>query len=977
MTECNNTDNSSHSPENLLILQSKYSIEMKKALKIFGGVIVALAALMFIAPILLKDKAKDIAVGCANDMLNAEVYLDDVSISFFKNFPHASVTADKFGVVGKDHFAGDTLANIGELTVVVNLKSLFADSYQINKVELKDAYLNAIVDTLGRVNWDIMASDSTEAASEDTSSSNIKLALEKITVENLNAKYNDMPAHMVASLEKVDMAMKGDLDLSLSTLANIDNLSVNAGKICYADSSKLSANVENFNIDMSGKLSDAVSKIKSALGIEKVSVSQSGIPYLSEANVKADINVEADLENNKYTFGQNNISLNEISASFEGFVQLIDTVIDMDVKLNTPNIEFKHILSLIPAMYKQDFQSIQTSGKVNLAADAKGKMYGDVLPAFNVDLGISDAMFKYPDLPSALKDINVAINAKNDGGTADNITVDINKFGFNLAGNPFNITAKLKKLISDPDFAFCAKGLIDFAKVSEVVHIGNAKLQGKLSADLDAAGLMSYVEKEQFDKFKVDGSLGLSDFVLTQKDVDYNIEINKANLDFTTQHVGLNAAVKMGKSDLSVTGKLTHFLQYVLRSEEIQGELAISSSYMNINELMGAPEEKELDETPVTESEEALVIPNNIDFKMNVGMNKIIYDKIEINDFKGNISLKNAVAKLNSLSANTMGGSFTASGEFDGRDSLKPVAAADVVVNNMDLSEVFTKVRTAHRLVPLFSDATGKFNMTGKFSSAINGKDLSPIMNSINAKGNFKTANMGLTNVKAFTKVADKVGLDALKDPKFKDLNISFKITDGKLAIDPFETMLSNATVNVSGWSGLDRTLGYVAKITLPQEVPGKAAKVINKIGFDVNVGGTFDNPEIKVSAADMLSNAKEVITEKVTEKVEEVKEKVNEEIEKQKAKLIAEAEAQRTKLIETAEKSGDKLISEAEAQSAKLQKDAKNPIQKAAAKKSGEALVKKAKEQKTKLVQEATTNGDKILNNAKEQAAKLDSKNK
>ncbi len=954
---------------------------MKKALKIFGGVVAALAGLMLVSPILLKDKAKDIAIETINGMLNAEVYLDDVSISFFKNFPYASVTAEKFGIIGKDHFAGDTLANVGELTVAVNLSSLLSESYQINKVQVKDAYINAIVDTLGRANWDIMASDSTETAAEDTSSSSVKLALNKIQVENLNVKYKDMPAHMVAAVEKADLNMKGDLDLSLTTLANIDNLTLNVGKIAYADSSKLGASIENFNMEMSGKVSDAISKIKSDLGIEKVSVRQSGIPYLSEANVKADINVEADLENNKYTFGQNNISLNEISASFDGFVQLIDTIIDMDVKLSTPNIEFKHILSLIPAMYKEDFQSIQTSGKVNLSAEAKGKMYGDILPSFNVDLGISEAMFKYPDLPSALKDINVAINAKNTQGTADNVTVDINKFGFNLAGNPFSVTAKLKKLISDPDFAFTAKGLIDLQKISEVVHIDDARLQGKLSADLDAAGLMSYVEKEQYDKFKVDGSLGLSDFILTQKGVDYNIEIGKANLDFTTQNVGLNADLKLGKSDISVNGKLTHFLQYVLRNEEIHGELGINSSYMNVNEIIGAPEEKELDEAPVAESEEPLVIPNNIDFKMNVGMNKIIYDKIEIDNFKGNISLKDAVAKLNSLSANTMGGSFTASGEFDGRDSLKPKAAGDVNIKDMNLSEVFTKVRTAHRLVPLFSDASGKFSMSGKFSTAINGKDLSPIMPTINAKGTFKTANMGLTNVPAFTKVADKVGLAALKDPQFKDLNISFIITDGKLEIDPVQTMINQASVNVTGWSGLDRTLDYVANIVLPQEVKGQAGKLIDKIGFDVNVSGTFDKPEVKISAANMIGDikdkAKEIVTEKVTEKVEETKAKVNEEIEKQKAKLMSEAQAQRTKLIETAEKSGDKLVAEAEAQSAKMQSDAKNPIQKAAAKKSGEALVKKAKDQKAKLVQEATANGDKIVNNAKEQAAKLDTNNK
>ena len=59
---------------------------MKKALKIFGGVIAALVGLMLISPILLKGKAKDIAVDTINGMLNAEIFLDDVDISFFKNF---------------------------------------------------------------------------------------------------------------------------------------------------------------------------------------------------------------------------------------------------------------------------------------------------------------------------------------------------------------------------------------------------------------------------------------------------------------------------------------------------------------------------------------------------------------------------------------------------------------------------------------------------------------------------------------------------------------------------------------------------------------------------------------------------------------------------------------------------------------------------------------------------------------------------
>ena len=85
---------------------------------------------------------------------------------------------------------------------------------------------------------------------------------------------------------------------------------------------------------------------------------------------------------NKYTFTDNSLQINAIKANFSGFVQKVDSsTIDMDVKLNTPKIDFKEILSLIPSIYANDFSSIKTSGKVALQAWAKGRMQGENLPA--------------------------------------------------------------------------------------------------------------------------------------------------------------------------------------------------------------------------------------------------------------------------------------------------------------------------------------------------------------------------------------------------------------------------------------------------------------------------------------------------------------------------------------------------------------------------------------------------------------------
>ncbi|HQJ90683.1 MAG TPA: AsmA family protein, partial [Paludibacteraceae bacterium] len=400
---------------------------MKKGLKIAGIVLLVFLALLFILPFAFQGKIKDIAIDQANKNLNAEIFMGDLSLSFFKNFPNASVTIENFGVVGKNEFKGDTLANVGKLIAVVNIKSFFGDSYEINEIGLEDTYVYAKVLENGKANWDITIPDTTTKEKVDTSaSSRINLNLENFLVKNMNVVFNDMQAKMYASVKDLNLDLAGQFSNGAS-LANVENMKLGVAKIVYTDRvSAMGASMDQFNFTFSGSVSDAIAKLKTKIDVDKVSFFMSKIPYLSNAKLAADINLDADMKNNKFTFTENSIALNAIKANFSGFVQLIDsTTTDMDVQLNTPSIDFKQILSLIPAIYAKDFESIKTDGKVTLTAMAKGRMQGEKLPAFDVKLKIADAMFKYPTLPSDVKDINIDVEASNPGGLADLTVLNI------------------------------------------------------------------------------------------------------------------------------------------------------------------------------------------------------------------------------------------------------------------------------------------------------------------------------------------------------------------------------------------------------------------------------------------------------------------------------------------------------------------------------------------------------------------------
>ena len=408
-------------------------------------------------------------------------------------------------------------------------------------------------------------------------------------------------------------------------------MKLNIAKVIYADkSSQMATSIENIDFAFSGSVSEAIAKLKTKLDIKSLTFYMDKIPYLSKAQITADAIIDADLENNKYVFKENSIALNAIKANFDGFVHLVDSsTIDMDIKLNTPSIDFKQILSLIPAIYAKDFESIKTTGKVSLSAYAKGRMQGDLLPAFDAKLNVADAMFKYPDLPGSVDNINIDLQTSNPGGIADLTVVNVPVFKFNMMNNPFAAHLLLKTPISDPDFDFGANGTINFNKLKDVIPMDSIDLQGVFKADLNAKGKLSYVEQELYDKFLISGNLNLSDLIFKSADLPYEVKVAIANMNFSTSFIDLtDLKIALGKNDIDAKGKLENFIPYALKDETIKGSLTVNSTYFNLNDFMtedsAVVAETSVDTSAMTVNQ----VQGNIDFNINVNFAQIIYDNI-------------------------------------------------------------------------------------------------------------------------------------------------------------------------------------------------------------------------------------------------------------------------------------------------------------------------------------------------------------
>lgn len=796
---------------------------VKKTMKIAGITLGVILLLLLILPFAFQGKLAKLVKEEGNKMLNAQFDFRTLNISLLRNFPSASVSLEDFWLKGTGPFENDTLIQAGELTAAVNLFSLFGDGgYDISRIIVKDTRVHAIVLEDGRPNWDVMKpSPDAETPEDETAQETFRIKLQKLSVDNLSVVYDDRQGGVFADLSRLEADCSGDfgsdrtvVDLKMET----PSLTCRTG----------------------------------------------GIPLLNKVSLEADMDVDADLAGGKFTLRENMLRLNAIQLNLDGWLAQTKQGMDMDLRLNTNEVGFKELLSLIPAIYAKDFQDLKTDGKVTLNAFARGSMEGNTkVPQFEVNLDVKDAMFRYPSLPAGVEKINISALIRNAGGPLDATEISVAPFDFVLAGNPFSLNATVKTPVSDPDFHLTARGKLDLGKVKEVYPLDDMQLNGLVQADLELGGRLSMVEKEQFEQMQAKGSLRLNQMKLVLKDMP-PVDIQQSVFTFSPRYLQLSeTTVNIGKNDLTLDSRFENYLGYALKGSTLKGTLNVSSNHLNLNDFMSADTTAAVAEVPADTAAMGVIrVPENIDFQMQAAFRELLFDKMTLTDGKGTLLVRNGAVDMRNLSFNTMGGSVTMNGAYAALQKKQPELNAAFNMRNISFAQAYQDLGLVQQLAPIFAGLKGNFSGNLQIDTPLDAT-MSPVMSAVQGKGALSTKDLSLSGVKFIDQVADIVKKPSLKEIKVKDLNIDFEIKDGRVTTKPFDLKLGDYNMNLSGSTGLDQTIDYTGKITMP------AGGIASKLGtVDMTIGGTFTSPKVGIDMASLARNAAEQALKGLGEKL-------------------------------------------------------------------------------------------------------------
>ncbi len=929
---------------------------IKRILATVGILLLLLIIAAVAIPVLFKDKIEQAVKDQVNASLNATVDWGEWDLSVISTFPNAGISVKNVKVCNVAPFEGVCLADIGKLEARMGLMSLFGDRILIHSVELDHPKLTFKVLADGRANWDIAKPDSTSTPAPAGEAAKFNVKLKRWEVVKGHIVYDDATLPMVLDLAGVDHTGSGDFTQDLFVMSTQT----------HADSA---------------------------------SVVYDGIAYLrnAKADVKADLDM--DMPNMKFTFKENEATVNKLVLGFDGWVAMPTDDIVMDLKWDTKKADFVTLLSLVPAAFASNLEGVDVTGKATFNGYVKGTYNEQRMPGFGVTIDVDNGRFKYPDLPASCDNIFVDCKITSpEGADMDGLVVDLKRFALSMAGNPVSARMYLTTPMSDPNVDAELKAKLDLASVKKVVPMGKDDLQGLLDADVAMAGRMSDVDAGRYDKFKAKGSLNLKNMVYKSDSLPYAVGITDLLFRFSPQFLELaNYTGTIGGSDLQANGRIDNYLQWWLKDSTLAGTFNVNSSKFDLNELMGpsTPDATATTAAADTVPMTLIEVPKHIDLRMAANVKQVIYDNMTLDNCRGGLHVHDERVDLKDVFFNLFGGSVEMDGGYSTQDKAHPRIDLHYDVKDLDIEQTVKYAETVQKMAPIAKSCKGRFSTDLQMNAELD-QHMMPLMNTLTGKGTLRTKSVSVNAFQPLVDLGRALKLTKLENTTLQDVAFTYRFADGKMITDPFDVKLDRVKARVGGSTAFaDQAIDYDMTAKVPSDMFGAQASqlvggllgqanqalgsnftVPAELDVKVKMTGTIDKPVVKPVFAGGQTNVGNAI-------VEQGKDLANEQIAKAKEEAIARAREEAARLMAEAQKQADALKAQArkqagdvKAQAYKAADDlvngAKDPISKAAAKLAADKAKKEADKKEQQFLAEADRKADALVDTARKKGDEL-----
>src|SRR5665648_184135 len=836
---------------------------MKRKILIIAGIVFLIIGILAVLPFVYKDKLLVKVKTTLNNQVNAKIDFSDFKLSVFSHFPKVEMELQNLSIIGINEFSNDTILAASSISTNISLMDMIrSKDLELNSLTIENPKIQLIVTKLGAVNWDIVkVSDSTatpelnEAAVPEDA---FKIKLNDIQVNNLNLLYDDQTMPMKVQVKNTNLSSSGEVAGTLTTF------------------------------DMKAEAAEFILEYDS-------------VQYISKTRLKAETLLKVDYEKMNFAFEGGKLWVNNLPLQLEGSFAMPSDSMFFDLAFHSEKSDFATILALVPAAYQKYLEKADIKGSAEFKGSVRGLFCNEIYPAIDVLLAVNDASFKYQDLPESVQDIQVSALITKPEGDLNLLKVDVEKAHASIKNNPIDLRLSLSELMTDPNMDASFSGTIDFASLKQAIPIDSLDITGIMKAQMQLAGRMSSIEKQEYEKFKSNGEASIQNFRIESNQLTMPVEISKGQIKANTKQITVDQFDgKIGQSDFSLRGDVSNYLAYIFKNEVLKGNFNLKSSFLNFSELSNIQKEApksveqqaEAKTAPVAPADSvvAFQIPEKLDLNIQAAIQRAVYDKMPINNIKGLVKVKDQRMELTNLTMEMLQGKMALNGSYTGNKENKPLFDFKLNMENMDLPTACQSISTFNRYLPIAAKSTGKFSTQFGLSGSMD-QGLNVVPTSLNGTGIFNTLNLMITDSPIFDQIRGIIKKEKLKNVKINDFTAKFQFENGELKLNPFKTSIADQQTTVYGSLSAAREINLTMDFLVDREALGSdinkglnilpGSQNIKMVDVSVILTGALSKPDVSLDLSKALAQIENEVKKASAEEIKGTVKKIGDELKK------------------------------------------------------------------------------------------------
>ncbi len=344
--------------------------------------------------------------------------------------------------------------------------------------------------------------------------------------------------------------------------------------------------------------------------------------------------------------------------------------------------------------------------------------------------------------------------------------------------------------------------------------------------------------------------------------------ITDLNMRFTTDSITLTEThIRAGHSDFRVNGTISNISRALTSrngSQALRVRLDLMADTINVNEIAGAvfagaaygetaqgdvavetPLEATDDssfgpaQTAATDSSAVLVVPANLDARLNITAANIVYSDIAFRNFRGVLNAFDGALNLSQLAASTDVGSLSLNALYSAHDRKSASFAFGLGIKDFRIAEFLDLIPAVDSLMPMMNGIRGVINADLAATTDI-GAGMNFDIPSLKAALRISGDSLVVVDDATYRKVGKWLLFKDKNHNMIDSMSVQMIIDNSQLRMFPFVFNLDRYRLGVTGYNDMALNLNYHVAV-LKSPIPFK---------FGINLSGNPDNLKVRLGRA-------------------------------------------------------------------------------------------------------------------------------